>query len=170
MFFFWWWCPASVCMTRWWRPCCRRYPTRPSPLHSLTPNQDGEGGVAMDKLASLSPAFKAHLALILHIFLSLVVYSSAKRVDKGLPFSRDELTFLKLYFASELEREWHQHVLLPAEENRRMCKEVGLSVSDEETGKGRDRDRHSPLSSARSQPLLLRRVCRQQNLLDSPDT
>ena len=59
----------------------------------------------MDKLTSFSSAFEAHLALILHIFLSLIVYSSAKRVDKGLPFSRDELTFLKLYFASELERE-----------------------------------------------------------------
>ena len=39
----------------------------------------------MDKLASLSPAFKAHLALILHVYLSLFVYSSAIRVDKGLP-------------------------------------------------------------------------------------
>ena len=124
----------------------------------------------MDKLASLSPAFKAQLALILQGFLSLFVYSSAIRVDKGLPLTMDELTFLKLYFASELEREWQQHVLLPAEENRRMCKEVGLSVPDEETGKGRDRDCHSPLPSARSKPLLLCRVRDQQSLLDSSDT
>ena len=91
-------------------------------------------------------------------------------LTRGCHSTRDELTFLKLYFASELESEWRQHVLLPAEENRRMCKEVGLSVSDEETGKGRDRDCHSPLLPARSQPLLLCRVRNQQSLLDSSDT
>ena len=146
-------------MTRWRRPCCRRYPSSPSPPPQFDTKPRWRGA-AMDKLTIFSPAlsnFKAKLASILHVFLSLFVSSSAKQVDNGLPLTRVMLTFLKLCFVSELVREW-QNVLLPAEENRRMCKEVGLSVPDEETGKGCDRDCHSPLSSARSKPLLLCRV------------
>ena len=52
--FCWWWCPPSVCMTRWRRPCCRRYPTSPSPPPQFDTKPRWRGA-AMDKLTSFSP-------------------------------------------------------------------------------------------------------------------
>ena len=84
--FFWWWCQGSVCMTRWRRPCCRRYPTSPSP-----PPQFGTKprwrGAAMDKLTifrPLWPFLKVYFPLILLVFLSLYICYTAKQDDNGL--------------------------------------------------------------------------------------
>ena len=71
---------------------------------------------------------------------------------------------LKTVFSFRAWREW-QHVLLPAEENGRVCKEAGLSVPVEETGKGRNRNCCRPLPSPCSQPLLLCRVRNQRGTL-----